>query len=64
MTEYAIIYFSDGWRVLRGAERLGRFPYRVDAEEAALRFCADHDEGGAVVLVQRANGRLLPLPGS
>lgn len=34
----AVLRFSDGWRILAEHGRWGRFAYRVDAEEAAIRL--------------------------
>ena len=63
VTEFAVIRFVDGWRILAGARRWGRFSYRVDAEEAALRLAADARTGGrdARVLVQGSDGQLRRL---
>ena len=63
VTEFAVIRFVDGWRILAGARRWGRFSYRVDAEEAALRLAADARAGGrnAQVLVQGSDGQLRRL---
>ena len=63
VTEFAVVRFIDGWRILAGARRWGRFSYRVDAEEAALRLAADARAGGrnARVLVQGSDGQLRRL---
>ena len=36
--DLAVVHFSDGWRILAEHGRWGRFAYRVDAEEAAIRL--------------------------
>lgn len=36
--ELAVLRFADGWRILAEHGRWGRFAYRVDAEEAAIRL--------------------------
>lgn len=63
MTELTIVHFPEGWRILVGDRRFGRFQYRVDAEEAALRLAEKaRDQGGqARILVQEPHGELLPL---
>jgi hypothetical protein len=39
--QFAVVKFSDGWRVLAQGRRLARLcDYRIDAEEAALRFAS------------------------
>ena len=56
----AVVRFPDGWRILAPNGRWGRFPYRVDAEEAALRLARKaRAEGRDVeVWVQDICGRL------
>ena len=63
ISRIAVIYFSDGWRIVAGRHRWGRYPYRVDAEEAALRLAAKARAHGAAieVLVQDNRGELRPL---
>ena len=60
ITEFTIVHFPDGWRILAGGKRWGRFPYRVDAEEAALRLVDKlRAEGGeARVLAQSPTGEI------
>lgn len=60
VTEFTIVHFPDGWRILAGGKRWGRFPYRVDAEEAALRLVGKlRAEGGeARVLAQSPTGEI------
>lgn len=55
-----IVHFPEGWRILERKERWGRFEYRVDAEEAALRLATKlRAEGRAVdIWVQDPYGRL------
>lgn len=63
VTELAILRADDGWRLVGGDRTLGRFPYRVDAEEAALRLIErarlDHQE--VRLLVQDEAGQLRPF---
>ncbi len=56
----AVLRFEDGWRILAPNGRWGRFRYRVDAEEAALRLARKaRAEGREVtVWVQDLCGRL------
>ncbi len=63
VSDITIVHFPDGWRLLSGDRRWGRFQYRVDAEEAALRLAAKSKAEGreARVLVQQRHGELLPL---
>lgn len=59
-----VFYCPDGWwRLHAGERRWGRFLYRVDAEEAALRLAAQSRAQGrdAEVLVQPRYGELQPL---
>ena len=58
--EWAIVRFADGWSVVAGDRRFGRFDYRVDAEEEALRLAAAARQRGEeiVVLVQDANSQM------
>jgi hypothetical protein len=55
-----IVHFPDGWRILADEARWGRFEYRVDAEEAALRLARKaRIEGRDVsIWVQDMSGRL------
>lgn len=62
--EFTIVHFPDGWRILLAdGRRWGRFPYRVDAEEAALRLSEKvRAEGGeARVLAQGLTGEVAQL---
>ena len=62
--EFTIIHFPDGWRILLAdGRRWGRFPYRVDAEEAALRLVekARAEGGEARVLAQGLTGEIAQL---
>ena len=55
-----IVRYSDGWwRVVAGGVASGKFPYRVDAEEAAIRLAAERDE--AVVAVEHLGGEVQAL---
>ena len=62
-SEWAVVRFSDGWHVVSGQWRSGRFDYRVDAEEAALRLTATARKRGEPVrlLVQEANSQMRVL---
>lgn len=62
-TELAIVRFADGWRMLTDGSQMGKFQYRVDAEEAALRLAAKAREQGkgVTLLVQETNGEMRPL---
>jgi hypothetical protein len=70
----AVIHVRDSWRVVGCGRRSGPFKSRIDAEEAALRLCADvtRRTGQEVtLLVQERYGELrevgyprpVPLPG-
>jgi len=61
--EFTIIHFPDGWRILADGRRWGRFSYRVDAEEAALRLIRKlRAEGGeGRVLAQGLTGEIAQL---
>ena len=63
ITRLAVVRFAEGWRIVDRRHRWGRFDYRVDAEEAALRLAGRiGSQGGEVqVLVQEHNGELRPL---
>lgn len=63
ITAIAVIYFADGWRIVAGRHRWGHYPYRVDAEEAALRLAGRAQRHGRVltVFVQGRHGRLRQL---
>ena len=63
VTELVVVRFTDGWRILAGNRRWGRFNYCVDAEEAALRLSAPARRAGQDVriLVQGSTGELRPL---
>jgi len=63
-TEFTIVHFPDGWRILLAdGRRWGRFPYRVDAEEAALRLIDKvRAEGGeARLMAQGLTGEIAHL---
>lgn len=59
----AVVRFSDGWRILAQHGRWGRFAYRVDAEEAALRLARKARAQGREVRiwVQDLCGRMQDL---
>lgn len=56
----AVVRFPDGWRILAQHGRWGRFDYRVDAEEAAIRLARKARAQGQEVhiYVQDICGRL------
>jgi hypothetical protein len=62
-TEYVVLRFTDGWKVVCGARRWGRYAFQVDAVEAALRLARAALAKGldARVTVQDLWGRLTPL---
>jgi hypothetical protein len=55
-----IVYGPEGWRIMASEEPWGRFAYRVDAEEAALRLARQAREQGrdVEIWVQDLSGRL------
>ncbi len=59
----AVVRYPDGWRILARDRRWGRFEYRVDAEEAALRLAEKLTAAGQEVEVvsQDLYGRLETL---
>ena len=62
-TQFAVVWFADEWRVVSHNGAWGRFQFRVDAEEAAIRLAARAEARGDQVklLVQQPYGELLPL---
>ena len=62
----AILRNKDGWRVISDGGAVGDYAYRVDAEEAALRFAAAAGGTGRPVeiLLQQAGGELRRFAGS
>lgn len=60
MDTFSVVRVGDMWTIIARAKRWGRFAFRVDAEEAALRLAAKAAaEGRAVeVLVQGAWGEM------
>lgn len=59
----AVVRFPDGWRILAQHGRWGRFAYRVDAEEAAIRLARKARKDGREVRiwVQDLCGHLITL---
>lgn len=55
-----VVRHADGWLILGEKGRLGRYAYRVDAEEAALRLARKARAQGreARIWVQDLSGRL------
>jgi hypothetical protein len=60
--EYVVLRFTDGWKILCGARRWGRFAFQVDAVEAALRLARAAVAKGVEtrVVVQDLWGQLSP----
>lgn len=60
ISSIAVVYMTDGWRIVTERRRWLHYPYRVDAEEAALRLAAKARAQGTPteVLVQYACGQL------
>lgn len=63
VVQIAIVRFRDGWQIVAGEGSWGKFDYRVDAEEAALRLAERiRGEGREVqVLAQDVFGHVEPL---
>lgn len=63
VVQIAIVRFEDGWQIVAGDGSWGRFGYRVDAEEAALRIAERiRGEGHEVaILAQDVFGHVEPL---
>jgi hypothetical protein len=60
----AVVRVKDSWRIVTSKGCWGRFLYRVDAEEAALRLADDaRRDGGPApqVLVQHRAGELTAI---
>lgn len=59
----AVLRHRDGWRVFGPNGSWRHFPYKVDAEEAALRLAKQGglNAGGVQVLVQEPWGELRPI---
>lgn len=62
-SEWAILHFADGWRIVSEGRRFSRFDCRADAEEAALRLAVAARERGeqVTVLVQDDNSQMRVL---
>lgn len=61
--ELAVIRVSGDWRVYKNGQDAGRFDYKIDAIEAAMRLVAKAQHAGtpAQILVQDPCGELSPL---
>jgi hypothetical protein len=61
----AILRNQDGWRVISDGGAVGDYAYRVDAEEAALRFAKAAGGTGRPVeiLLQQPGGELQRFEG-
>lgn len=64
LTRLGVVRHADGWAIVASGRRWGRFAYKVDAEEAALRLARRIAEGGEQVeiTVQERWGEMRPLP--
>lgn len=62
----AILRKDGGWRVISDGGQVGDFAYRVDAEEAALRFATAAEGSGRPVeiLLQQPGGELRTFRGT
>ncbi len=62
-SQFAILHFAEGWRVLFNGEKRGRFRYREDAVTATLRLAGDVERQGRAVefLVQDRFGEVTAL---
>ncbi len=63
MDSVGIVRFRDGWTVISGGRKWGRFAFKVDAEEAALRLAQEANAKGAPVeiVVQGSWGEMTPM---
>ena len=59
----SVVRLADAWTIVAQGRRSGRFLYRVDAEEAALRLAARERQGGqsVQVLIQAPWGEMQRL---
>lgn len=60
---FQVVRFSDVWRIVSDLGTWGRFPYRIDAEEAAAKAAGALIAKGqaALVLVQGSAGAMIRL---
>ena len=58
-----VVRLGDGWTIVAAGRRWGRFAYKVDAEEAALRLARRIREAGDdfEIVVQERWGEMIPL---
>lgn len=63
MTSFGVVRYRDGWTIIASGRKWGRFAFKVDAEEAALRLAQQAADGGAEVqlMVQGAWGEMTPM---
>lgn len=63
MNIFGVVRLRDHWTIIANGKRGGRFPFRVDAEEAALRLAEGATAQGQAseVLVQGVGGEMRPL---
>ncbi len=62
-TDLTILRVGSGWNLISDGRTLGRFAYRVDAEEAGLRLIEKGRQAHQVVRlqIQDERGRLRPF---
>lgn len=65
LTSLGVVRLADGWTIVSSGRKWGRFAYKVDAEEAALRLAQRIGKDGEPVeiVVQERWGELKPLAG-
>jgi len=63
MTSLGVVRFHDGWTLVAGGRKWGRFAFKVDAEEAAIRLARKAVAGGdrVEIMVQGDWGELTPM---
>lgn len=63
MARFSVVRADDGWSVLTEGRAWGRFQFRIDAEEAALRLADRARAAGreAEVFVPGVLGEMVPL---
>lgn len=63
VTSLGVVRHADGWTIVVSGRRWGRFAYKVDAEEAALRLARRMAQSGeqVEVMVQERWGEMRSL---
>jgi hypothetical protein len=63
MDSFGVVRFRDGWTLISAGRKWGRFAFKVDAEEAALRLAHQARARGAPVqiMVQGSWGEMTPM---